>query len=153
MDQTGKPKVGWRGLRAFATVELLLAWLLACSYTLAATPGCEARAASAQESIPAERLASWEPVDDHTLLVWTLHDTRAHLVELDHPVPGLLDAPTVYLVTPDRNPTVSACGHDGVMVPGGGSARIVSIRYLSESRTAELDLHGVRASRMRTTLT
>ncbi len=130
-----------------------LGLVLACPYALAATPGCQARAARVQESIPAESLASWEPVDDHTLLVWTLHDSRAHLMELDHPIPGLLDAPTVYLITHDREPNVRACSDAGVMVPGGGSARIISIRYLSKKRTAELDPADAAESRTRTTLT
>ena len=130
-----------------------LALLLVCPGTFAANAVCEARAARAQESIPAERVANWEPVDDHALLIWTLHDSRAHLVELDHPVRGLTDAPTVYLVTRDRDPNVSACGHDEVIVPGAGAAGIRSIRYLSEKRTAELDPGGTSASVIRTTFT
>jgi hypothetical protein len=92
-------------------------------------------------------------VDDHALLVWTLHDSRAHLVELDHAIRGLLDAPTVYLVTRDRDPNISACGHDEVIVPGLGTARIRSIRYLSAKRTAELDPGYSGPSSLRTTFT
>jgi uncharacterized protein DUF6491 len=139
--------------RQWPRVLAIVGLLLACPYTFAATTRCEASAALAQETIPAERLANWEPVDDRTLLVWTLHDSRAHLVQLDRPLQGLLDAPTVYLITQDRDPTVCACGHDEVMVPGGGSARIISIRYLSAKRTAELDPKGTSASRIRTTFT
>jgi hypothetical protein len=129
----------------------MLGLVLACPYTLAATPGRQARAV--EESIPAENLANWEPVDDRTLLVWTLRDSRAHLVELDHSIPGLVDAPTVYLITHGRDPNVCACGNDGVMVPGGGRARIISIRYLSKKRTAELDTAGAGAGRTRMTFT
>lgn len=149
VSQTPHSTSGRRRLR----VTTVLASLLACRCALAATPGCEAHALRARESIPAERLANWEPVDDHTLLVWTLHDSRAHLVELSRPVPGLVDAPTVYMVTRDHDPNVYACGHDEVIVPGGGTARIISIRYLSERRTAELDSAGAGASRASITLT
>ena len=108
---------------------------------------------NARQSIPAERLANWEPLDDHTLLVWTLHDSRAYLVELSGPVPGLLDATTLYMVTRNNDPNACACGHDAVRVPGGGTAQIISVRYLSEKRTAELDPDGAAANRVRTTLT
>lgn len=117
-----------------------------------ATRSCEARAARAQQSIPAEKLANWEPVDDHALLVWTLHDPRAHLVRLEHPIPGLLSAPTILLVTRNHARNVCACGHDEVIVPGSGAARIASIRYLSEKRTAELD-PGDRAGQPRAIFT
>ena len=131
----------------------VLALLLVCPCVFAATPDCEARAVRAQESIPAQRVASWEPLDDHTLLIWTLRDSRAHLVKLDHPVPGLLDAPTVYLLTRDHDPNIYACGHDEVIVPDAGTARISVIRYLSQKRTAELDPDADGASRVRATFT
>ena len=132
---------------------MMLGWLLVFPCTFAATPDCEVRALRAQESIPAEQLADWEPVDDHSLLVWTLHDSRAHLVELSHPVRGLVEALTVYIVTRGHDPNVCACGHDEVVVPGGETARIISIRYLSEKRTAELDAGAAGASHARITLT
>lgn len=137
-------------------IVAIVASVLACPCTFARAPkhpACETRAVRTQEFIPAAGLASWEPLDDHTLLVWTLHDSRAHLVELSHPIPQLLDAPIVYLVTRDHDPTVCACGHDEVVVPDGRTARIVSIRYLSERRTAELDPDGATASRVRATST
>lgn len=136
--------------RRTCRIAAVLGLLLASPVAFAAGPGCEARALQARQAIPAERLANWEPMDDHTLLVWTLHDSRAYLVELSRAVPGLLDAPTVYLVTRDHDPNVSACGHDAVVVPGGGIARIASIRYLSEKRTTELDPDGAAASRVKT---
>lgn len=118
---------------------LIVGFVLACPSAFAAAQGCEATAARPQDSIRAEELANWEPIDERALLIWTSHDSRAHLVELDRPLPGLLDAPTVFLVTPGHDRTVSACGDDEVLVPGGAVARIISIRYLSEKRTAELD--------------
>lgn len=148
MIQPRHPVLGT--LRFLATAMLGL--LMACPATLAAGADCEARALRAHESIRAEDLANWEPVDDHTLLVWTLHDPRAHLVSLEHSIPGLRGAPTVILVTPRHDPNVCACGHDAVLVPGGGAARISSIRYLSEKRTAELDPGGA-TSRARTSFT
>lgn len=149
VSQTPHSTRGRRRLR----VATILASLLACRCALAATPDCEAHALRARESIPAAQLANWEPVNDQMLLVWTLHDSRAHLVELSRPVPGLEDAPTVYMMTRDHDSNVYACGHDEVIVPGGGSARIVSIHYLSEKRTAELDSSGPGASRASITLT
>jgi Family of unknown function (DUF6491) len=115
-------------------LQLVLLGLL-----LAIPAGYAAGAAGAQDSIPAARLANWEPVDEQTLLVWTLHDSRAHLVRLDHPIQGLLDAATIVLVTPSTYPNICACGLEELMVPGAGAARITSVRYLSEKRTAELD--------------
>ncbi len=129
-------------------VLVTLGLLLAGSSVALATPGCEART---RESIPAERLADWEPLDDHTLLVWTLNDARAHLLTLDRPLPGLLGAPTLFLVTHDHRRDISPCGQDEVVVPGSGAARITAIRYLSEKRTAELDRNRGRASRAKMT--
>ena len=103
----------------------------------------------ARQSIPAQRLANWEPMDDHTLLIWTVDDSRAYLVELSRPVSGLLDASTVYLVTHNHDPNVCACGYDEVMVRNGGIARIASVRHLSEKQTAELDPDGAAANRVR----
>jgi hypothetical protein len=130
-----------------------LGLLLACPHGYAASAGCEIRALRAQQAIPAARLANWQPVDDRTLLVWTLHDSRAHLVTLDHAIPGLRDAPTVYLITRDHDPNVNACGRDGVIVPGAGTARIISIRYLSHKRTLELDAADTDSRRPKTTFT
>ena len=129
------PILGMHRLRLVA----LLALLLAIPASYAATAGCHAHTAGAQDSIPAARLANWEPVDEQTLLVWTLHDSRAHLVRLDHPIPGLRDAATIVLVTPSTYPNMCACGSEELMVPGAGAARITSVQYLSEKRTAELD--------------
>jgi hypothetical protein len=139
--------IGWPGFRIAAVLGLLLV----SPGAFASSPGCEARALQARQSIPAERLANWEPMDDHSLLVWTLDDSRAYLVELSRPVSGLLDAPTVYLVTHNHDPYVCACGHDEVMVPNGGIARIASVRYLSEKQTAQLDPDAAAANRVRAT--
>jgi hypothetical protein len=117
----------------------ILGLLLAFPASYPATTGCPARSVRAQDSIPAAKLANWEPVDDQALLVWTLRDSRAHLVLLDHPIPGLLDAATIFLVTRGTDPKICACGPDELLVPGAGAARIISVQYLSEKRTAELD--------------
>lgn len=131
----------------------LLALLLGSSSAIAADGSCEAQAARNREAIPAEALANWEPVDDHTLLIWESTDRRAHLVQLDHPLPGLATADVIVLIAGDHDRTISACGHDGVMVQGadGGVARIVSMRYLSARRTAELDRGGATAVKARMT--
>ena len=131
----------------------LLALLLGSSCAFAADGGCEARAARNREAIPVEALANWEPVDDHTLLIWESTDRRAHLVQLDHPIPGLGTAAVIVLIAGDHDRTISACGHDGVMVEGagGGAARIVSIRYLSARQTAELDPGGTTAVKVHMT--
>lgn len=133
-------------------VIAVLGLVLACP-SLGATPGCAARARHAEVSIPAQRLANWEPVDDRTLLIWTVHDSRAHLLELDHPVPGLRAAPTIFLITRNHDPNVHACADDQVMIPGGETARIISIRYLSQKRTAQLDPAEIGATRARMTFT
>ena len=131
----------------------VLGSLLVCSPAMAADTGCEAQALRAGQSIAANRLASWEPVGDRALLVWTLHDGRAHLVGLDHQVAGLRHAATVFLTTRGRDGIVCACGHDGLLLPNGKGARIVFIRYLSKERTAPLDAAGEGAPRTRATPT
>lgn len=144
-------KLEWiRGQRRRHLIAILVL-ALGCPPALAATSGCRAQAIHAQESIPAERLANWEPVDDRTLLVWTMRDSRAHLVRLDRAIPGLGRASTIFLAAPDGERNICACGHDAVIVPGRGTARIASIQYLSQKRTAELD--GATGRDLRTTFT
>jgi Family of unknown function (DUF6491) len=117
----------------------LLGLLLAFPAGYAAAAGCHKHAPRAPDSIAAATLANWEPVDEQALLVWTVHDSRAHLLRLDHRIPGLLGAATIFLVTRSTEPNICACGPDELIVPGAGAARIVSVEYLSEKRTAELD--------------
>jgi Family of unknown function (DUF6491) len=119
----------------------------------AAAGGSHARTAGAQDSVPAASLANWEPVGEQALLVWTLHDSRAHLVRLDRPIPGLLDAATIFMVTRSAEPNICACSTVELMVPGVGAARIISVQYLSEKRTAELDRGASSPARARMTFT
>jgi hypothetical protein len=138
-------------LRLVALLGLLLA--IPASYAATATAGCRAHTVGAQDSIPAARLANWEPVDEQALLIWTRHDSRAHLVRLDRPIPGLLDAAIILLVTPSSYPNIGACGSEELMVPGVGAARIISVQYLSEKCTAELDPGASVPTRARVTVT
>jgi hypothetical protein len=131
----------------------LLGLLLTFPASYPAIAGCPARSVRAQDSIPAARLANWEPVDEQALLVWTLRDSRAHLVRLDHPIPGLIDAATIFLVTRGSDPNICACGRDKLMVPGVGAARIISVQYLSEKRTKELDRGASVPAQARVTFT
>lgn len=131
----------------------LLALLLVSPSALAARGSCEIRAARSQEAIPVEALANWEPLDDRTLLIWSSDEMRAHLVQLDHPIPGLSAADVIVLIAGNHGRTISACGHDGILVQGvgGGVARIVSMRYLSARRTAQLDRSGTAPFKAQTT--
>jgi Family of unknown function (DUF6491) len=147
MARIRDPILGMQRVR----LVVLLGLFLAIPAKYAATAG--RHAVGAQDSIPAARLANWEPVDEQTLLVWTLHDSRAHLVTLDHPIQGLLDAATIVLITPSTYPNICACGLEELMVPGGGAARITSVQYLSEKRTAELDPGASVPARARMTVT
>jgi hypothetical protein len=149
MSRTRNPTLRMRPLGLVAILGLLLAF--PASYP--ATAGCPARTVRAQDSIAAAKLANWEPVDDQALLVWTLRDSRAYLVRLDHPVPGLLDAATIFLVTRGTDPKICACGRDELLVPGAGAARIISVQYLSEKRTVELDPGASVPTRTRMTVT
>ena len=127
-------------LAAYCELPLLvLLALLIAPAACASTSACKARAVHLHESIHVKTLESWEPLDERTLLIWTTHDTRAHLVRLQHPIPGLASALTIFLVAGEHERTVCACGRDAVMVQGSGLARIVSIRYLSRKQTAQLD--------------
>ncbi|HEY7889235.1 MAG TPA: DUF6491 family protein [Steroidobacteraceae bacterium] len=118
---------------------LVLLALVIAPFASASTSACKARAVHLHESIHVEALGSWEPLDERTLLIWTSHETRAHLVRLEHPIPGLASALTIFLVAGEHERTVCACGRDAIMVQGSGLARIASIRYLSRKQTAQLD--------------
>jgi hypothetical protein len=130
-----------------------LAALLASSSgfgTEAATSVCEIRANRSQEVLLGASLENWEPIDDRTVLIWTGHETRAHLVRLDRPLSGLTAASIINLVDGDGDRSISPCGHDDLKIGGGQDdgtvARIVSIEHLSYWRTMELDRHGQAAS-------
>ena len=105
---------------------------------------CEAHARRAHLSLPVAELASWEPVDARTLLVWAPSARRAHLLRLDRDLIGLSGAPVVTLVDGDHDGAITACGRDGILIYSGrgGRAFIRSIQYLSEKRTVELDRNG-----------
>lgn len=129
-----------------AGLLVALAALLASSRGIAAgsvISACENRAARSGEVLVGASLENWEPVNDRTVLIWTGHEMRAHLVRLDRPLPGLTAAPIIDLVDGDRDRSISPCGHDGIRIgvgQGDGTvARIISIQYLSYSRTVELD--------------
>lgn len=132
-----------RILKACAVFCLLVLPALAT-----AGPGpCEAHARQSHLSLPVRQIESWEPVDAREVLVWTPHATRAHLLRLDRRLHGLSHAPVILLIDGDRDGTISACGHDAVLInrdagSGGGRAYIRSIRYLSLKRTVELDRAG-----------
>ena len=130
-------------------VALLAALLLASTRALAATSQCEAHAARDHGTLLAWRLANWEPLDDRTVLIWTEHSSRASLVKLARPLDGLTSAEVISLVDRDGDGTISPCGHDAVTIGYGESdaVRIVSIRLLSERRTAALD-EGEELSRL-----
>lgn len=104
---------------------------------------CEQHAIGAQQVLFGGTVDNWEPVNDHTVLIWTKHSLRAHLVKLKSPLLGLMDAPIIVLVDGDHDGRISSCGHDGIVLAdgadGGHVARIASIRLLSERRTAQLD--------------
>lgn len=125
---------------ALATLMVLLG---APSIASAVTSRCEARAIRAHQTLFADRLDNWEPLDDRTLLIWTRRSVRAHLIRLEVPLAGLREADVVHLVDGDRDRVISPCGQDGVTIGDGAGgwqvARIVSIELLSKKRTAELD--------------
>lgn len=108
-----------------------------------ATVDCEARAARAHQVLLADSMENWEPLDDRSVLIWTEHSPRAHLVRLDRAVAGLAAAAVIYLVDADSDGYISPCGRDGVVIgerPGDRQvARIASIELLSARRTADLD--------------
>lgn len=136
-------------LRTALLLAGLVVQLAATPHAAAAVSNCEARAARTHQTLVADSLDNWEPVNDRTVLIWLRHSTRAHLVKLDRPLDGLPEAAVVVLVDGDHDLSISACGKDGLAIgdgPGIGQiARIVSIRLLSEKRTAELD-RGAHAS-------
>jgi hypothetical protein len=140
------------GFRRSVLLFAALAALLGTSgRAWAAASGCEARAAHAQQVLLGAQLDSWEPLNDLEVLIWTTHSTRADLVRLAKPLHGLGSAAVIDLVDGDHDGSISPCGHDGIRLGGGMGGgtmvRIVSIRLLSEGRTAELD-RGARVTVM-----
>lgn len=136
-----------RSAGLLVALAALLAW--SCGVAAAATSACEIRAVRSREALAGARLENWEPVDDRTVLIWTGGERRAHLIRLERPLPGLGAAPIIDLVDGDRDRSITPCGHDGIRIGDGQGdgtvARIVSIEYLSYSRTTELD-PGARAA-------
>ena len=133
--------------RVFKRSTLLLGMLgvLFATTCVAATvsSACEQHAIREQQVLFGGTLDNWEPVNDHTVLIWTNHSLRAHLVKLKRPLRGIMAAPVIVLVDSDHDGRISPCGHDGIILgdgaDGGHIARIVSIRLLSERRTVQLD--------------
>ena len=140
--------IGCRGVTSALGIAILVAFLAATHSAAAATSGCEARAIRAHQTLLANRLDNWEPLDDHMVLVWTMHSVRAHLLKMETPILGLADADVIHLVDGDHDRLISACGRDGIAVVDDAGvwqvARIASIELLSKRRTAELE-SGVRA--------
>lgn len=130
-------------MRATLRLAALAVLLAATPHAAAAASSCEARAAGTHQALLGGSLDNWEPVNDRTVLIWVRHSARARLVRLDRPLEGLATATVVVLVDGDHDGSISACGSDGMAIGDGPRigkvARIVSIRLLSEKRTAELD--------------
>lgn len=130
----------------FKRSTLLLGMLgafFATTCVAAAASACEQHAVRAQQVLFGGALDNWEPVDDRTVLIWTNHSLRAHLVKLKDPLHGLMAAPVIVLVDGDHDGRISPCGHDGIILgdgaDGGHVASIVSIKLLSARRTVQLD--------------
>lgn len=123
----------------------VLAVLLATTCPAGAvTLTCEQHAIRNQQVLLSGTLDNWEPVNDRTVLIWTGHSLRAHLVRLKSPLQGLMITPIIVLVDGDHDGRISPCGHDGVLLgEGAGGERhvadIISIELLSERRTVQLD--------------
>lgn len=141
---------GRRGFVRSSLAVLTLVGLFATAHDATAiAPDCEARAMRAHRVLLADSMDNWEPLDDRTVLIWTKHSSRAHLVRVDRALAGLTHAAMLYLVDPDHDGLITPCGRDGIVIGYGVEvtqiARIVSIDLLSAKRTAELD----RGSHMR----
>ena len=130
-------------VRSGLVITTLLVLLAAVHAATATTLGCETRAARAHRVLIADRMENWEPLDDRTVLIWTKHSGRAHLLRIDREITGLTDAAVLYLVDADGDGRITPCGRDGIVIGDGAEvmqvARIASIELLSAKRTAELD--------------
>ena len=138
----------WVGYhRVFKRSILLLGMLGVCFATTcvaaAVSSTCEQHAIGAKQALFGGSLDNWEPVNDRTVLIWTNHSLRAHLVKLNSPLHGLMVAPIIVLMDGDHDGRISPCGHDGIILGDGADgehvADIVSIKLLSERRTVQLD--------------
>jgi hypothetical protein len=130
-------------MRAALLLAILVSLLALMPPAAAGTSACEARAAAAHQALPAGSLDNWEPLSDRAVLIWTRHSARAYLVRLRRGLRGLTAAPVIDLVDGDHDRSLSACGHDGIMIGDGAGdgtiAGIASIELLSAARTAKLD--------------
>lgn len=136
-------RIDRRALRSGLVIATLLALLTGAHDAAAATSVCEARATRAHQILMAESIDNWEALDDRTVLIWTRHSARAHLLRLDRALTGLTDAAILYLVDPEGDGRITPCGRDGIAIGDDDYvtqvAGIVSIELLSAKRTAELD--------------
>lgn len=139
----GASGIGRRSVTVGLGIAILAAFVTLTRSAAAAGSGCEAPAIRAQQTLMADRLENWEPLDDRTVLIWAKASVRAHLIRLEKPLPGLEEAEVISLVDGDRDKLISACGRDGLAIDsdagGWEASRIVSIELLSKKRTAELD--------------
>ena len=109
---------------------------------------CEGHALRAHQTLAADRLDNWEPLDDQTVLIWVRRSVRARLIRLEAPLADLAEADVIHLIDGDRDNLISPCGRDGIAIGNSAGdwqvARIISVELLSKKRTAELD-YGARA--------
>lgn len=129
--------------RSALSLGMLGVLLATMRLAAAANSVCEQHAVRERQVLFGGTVDNWEPVNDRTLLIWTGHSQRAHLVKLESPLHGLMAAPIIVLVDGDHDGKISPCGHDGIVLGdganGGHIADIASIKLLSERRTLQLD--------------
>ena len=90
--------------------------------------------------ISVEDLAEWEPLDNRSILFSVPGNPRGHLITLATPIEDLRLASELDVIDGDLDGFICAGGVDRVFAAecSCASARIASIEYLSEKRTAEL---------------
>jgi hypothetical protein len=90
--------------------------------------------------IRVEDLSEWQPLDDRSILLSAPGNPRSHLLTLAAPIDDLVLAGDIEIVDGDLNGLICADGVDEIFVEecSCSSAKISSIDYLSEKRTAEL---------------
>lgn len=124
-----------------ASVALALATTLAASPALpAASRHAHSRGVHAAGCIPIESLEAWQPIDDHSLLIWPPNATGAYLLTLRHPIHGLRESKHIAVLDSGTKGFICAGGRDGIVMHDepGTSVPITSIEHLSLAQTAAM---------------
>jgi len=114
--------------------------LVACTSSPQKTHTDAQERPSASRCMPVQDLAEWQPLDERSLLLFVPGSRRSRLIVLATPIDGLPLAGDIEMIDGDLDGFICPSGVDGIYVRdcACASTSIVSIEYLTETKTAEL---------------